>query len=120
MSEILSTETANDQLDEMVAYRDAFRAAGKEMLREAHNAQRMAEVVRLTLMRMWEQRSKAVEAQVIATATAATRSIMDMTSCYWKAIEARCKLTSEARRHWVDSAAIHEILSARCQRRRRV
>jgi hypothetical protein len=67
----------------------------------------MAEVVRLSLMRMWEQRSKATEAHVITTATAAARSIMEM--------------TSQARLHWGDSAAIHELLrEVDCVRQRQV
>lgn len=106
----LDTIDDEDQSEQMQLYRDAMRQHGRAMLEEASHAQGLAVQARLTLVGMWEFRQKALENEDVTAATAATRSLVEMTNCYWKVIEARCKLTSEARVHWGDSAALHELI----------
>jgi hypothetical protein len=106
----LDTIDDEDQSEQMQLYRDAFRQHGRAMLEEASHAQGLAVQARQTLVGMWEFRQRALESEDVTAATAATRSLVEMTNCYWKTIEVRCKLTDAARVHWGDSAALHELI----------
>lgn len=107
----ITQKDKRDQINEMIEYRDAFRARGKQMLEDADSMRQLAKVAHADLSFLWGKRMQALQREDWATAILFCGQIKEIVPCYSRLREeVRCYV-KDARVHWGDSAALHELIS---------
>lgn len=106
----ITQKDKRDQINEMIEYRDAFRLRGKQMLEDADSMRQLAKVAHADLSFLWAKRMQALKVEDMNTALLLCAQIKEIVPCYWRLREGVRGYTTDARTHWGDSAALHELI----------